>query len=522
MRYDEVLLEFIENCKVAGKSPLKNFKKMENHDEVLKYLISIYGENNTVSEMLYSFINNLDTIPLAACGLRCKFEGLRIRHMCINYKVNDENSCKLCYEYQKCLILQNRRNSVQEKYGVDSVSKVKSIRDKAIETTIKKYGVDNISKLESVKNVKLIKHTKSSSTSSYLYNKLLTPMKNRCLSIQQFIESNNKYTMKYISFLRKNEIIFECNKCNNNFSIFNYKSTKTISCPKCEKKSISTQELELRDFVSSIVSDEILYNKRILGSKEIDILIPSLSIGIEFNGIYWHSERVRDKNYHQDKCKLAKERGINLIQIFEDEWSTNKDKIKKRLMYLLHNEKTSIYARKCTVLEIDSKTASGFCKEHHLNGYANSKINIGLFYNEVLVSVMTFGKSRYNKKYEYELVRYCSSGNVIGAFGKILKYFECNYNPKSLLSYADFDWSNGEIYLKNNFTFKGYTKPGYFYSIYRKNTFKRYSRYECQKHKLMAKYDWVTDDMTEEYICCEMLKYNKLYNSGNIIFVKEY
>ena len=94
---------------------------------------------------------------------------------------------------------------------------------------------------------------------------------------------------------------------------------------------------------------------------------------------------------------------------------------------------------------------------------------------------MTFCKSRFNKNYEWELSRYSSSKHVIGGAGKLLKYFERIYKPKSLITYADRRFSQGKLYYKLGFTFDHFSSPNYFYCDQNLNIL---SRIHCQKHKL--------------------------------------
>lgn len=150
------------------------------------------------------------------------------------------------------------------------------------------------------------------------------------------------------------------------------------------------------------------------------------------------------RRYHYEKSSLARENNMRCIHVFD--W----DNINK-VLNLLKNTDEKIYARKCTIKEVDISTASSFINEHHLQGYIKDKIRIGLFYNNELVSVMTFGKPRYNKKYEYELIRYCSCKRVVGGANKLFKYFTKMYNPISVVSYCDLSKFDGHTYTNIGF-----------------------------------------------------------------------
>ena len=251
-------------------------------------------------------------------------------------------------------------------------------------------------------------------------------------------------------------------------------------------------------------------NARILDGKEIDIFISSKNIGFEFNGLYWHSELYKGKMYHQDKKLLANSKGINLIHIWEDDWIFKRKLIESRIKAILGLSKT-IYGRKCVIKEISSPASQKFLDINHIQGNINSKYKIGLFYEDKLVAVMTFGTR--NKK--IEMLRYCNllDHTIIGGFSKLLKYFIKNYQPDEILSYADLDWSslNSNVYEKNGFKFKGYTKPGYHWS----NGEKRYNRQRFMKYKLVK--EGFDSNKTENEIMHDRGFY-KIYNSGNSIY----
>ena len=90
-------------------------------------------------------------------------------------------------------------------------------------------------------------------------------------------------------------------------------------------------------------------------------------------------------------------------------------------------------------------------------------MKLGLFYENELVAVMTFGKPRFNKNYEYELIRYATKSGyqVLGGAGKLLKYFERNYNPKNIITYADRSYSQGNMYKQIGFKYYSQTTPNY-------------------------------------------------------------
>jgi hypothetical protein len=243
-------------------------------------------------------------------------------------------------------------------------------------------------------------------------------------------------------------------------------------CNKCSNNGTSEFEKEVGLFMKE--NGIIIKNndKTILNGKEIDILIPSHNVAIECNGLYWHSEEYIDKNYHLNKTELCEKQGIQLIHIFEDEWLFKKEIVKSRLLNILGLTTRKIYARKTEIIEVTNEEARDFLNINHIQGYSNSKIKLGLYYNNELVSLMTFGGLRKvmgQKQIEgsFELIRFCNQLNttVIGGADKLLKHFIKIYKPKEVISYADRRWSMGGLYEKLGFNFVKNTTQNYFYLI---------------------------------------------------------
>lgn len=248
---------------------------------------------------------------------------------------------------------------------------------------------------------------------------------------------------------------------------------------------------------------------------EIDIFIPELNIGIEVNGNYWHSELKRDRLYHKKKSEEAAKNGIFIYHIFEYEWTAKCEQIKAQLKNLLGKNDTKIYARKCDVRVINNVEKQRFLDENHLQGNDSSSVKLGLFYEDELVSVMTFCKPRFNKKYEWELSRFCSDWgcNVVGGASKLFSYFIKHYAPKSVISYSNNAHTRGELYEKLGFKLIGESNPDY---VWFKNG-KIVPRYQAQKHRLL-KQGYQGDSESE---IMHGLGYYRIYDCGNKVWVYE-
>ena len=295
-----------------------------------------------------------------------------------------------------------------------------------------------------------------------------------------------------------------------------------IGCSKCQNCGKSKKEEELKMFLQSLLdNNKLLFNSKdiLKNGSELDIYIPSLNLAFEFNGLYWHSDVYKDSNYHREKTEICETQGIQLIHIYEDDWDLKKDIVKSRIKNILSKNEKKIYARKCLIKNLDNKTYKTFLNQNHLQGYSPSKIRIGLYFEDELVSLMSFSPLRIstgnkNKKNNYELLRFCNKINytVIGGASKLFKYFLKTNEIEQIISYADRSWSQGKLYDKLGFNFTKNTKPNYFYIINKK----RENRFKYRKSELIKK-NYGRKEETESIIL-ERLGYNKIYNSGNLLY----
>ena len=304
--------------------------------------------------------------------------------------------------------------------------------------------------------------------------------------------------------------------------------TRSCGCLSVGKYG-SLCENEIKDYIATL-TDEKPQKVKILDGKEIDLYYEKYKIGIEYNGSVFHASignvyKDKDKYYHRDKFMCAKEHGIHLINIFDVDWETNKERIKTLLRYMFYDN-TKLYARKCIVKEIDKYTAKMFCNKYHLKGFTPiSTIYYGLYYKDELVSVMTFGRMRGKKESntEFEMVRYCvkEDYNIIGGANKLLKAFEKEYNPKLVVSYSDNDYFTGDIYTKLGFENDGQCTINYYWYSDRVGEIKREA---CQVKKLKELYPELYKEAiggVEDYIM-SALGNRKVYRCGNTRWIKKY
>ena len=224
----------------------------------------------------------------------------------------------------------------------------------------------------------------------------------------------------------------------------------------------SQSELNIVKFCKTICSDVITRTKSIINPYELDIYIPSHKFAIEFNGVYWHSEQYRDKDYHYKKYLACKEKGIFLFQIWEDDYNRNPELIHKMIAHKLGVSKEQrVYARKCEVRELSKNDVFDFYEQNHLQGFTTATHHIGLFYNDELVAVCSFK----NTQYGIDLVRFSTTYHVIGGFTKLLKHFIKTYQPSNLYTFSDNCYSDGRLYESNGFVVDKHLPPDYKYVV---------------------------------------------------------
>ena len=321
-----------------------------------------------------------------------------------------------------------------------------------VETNKERFGVDNFSKTQSFKEI--------------IKKKWFEKMSNR---IGHFGILNEICEDLYK---------IRCILCNEDFEILTNLRNKRIRenvnvCLNCNPKKQNIKQNEVFDFISNHYPNTLSSDRNLLNGREIDIFLPDLNLGFEFNGLYWHSEIYKERTYHIDKTKECQKLDISLFHIWEDDWNYKQDIVKSMILNKLHKTPNKIFARKCRIKEIsDNILVRDFLNKNHIQGFVGSKIKLGLFYQDELVSIMTFGnlrKSLGQKSQEgsYEMLRFCNklNTNVVGGASKLFKYFLKNYDVKEVISYSDSSRSEGNLYQTLGFKMIHETDPNYYWIV---------------------------------------------------------
>lgn len=488
------------------------------HTELFKKLINatnFLDADATITERLFCVENNITKPAVCVvCGERVKFQSAQKRYA---------ETCSVACATKNPSTLEKRKQtniskygvvmpangssltkkSMMQKYGVEKPLQLQKFQEKRKQTLIKKYGSDNCNEISEI----IIKRKQ---TNNEKYGVDHSSQKN----IVEQVKLLNDYNWLYEQhvYLKKscvqiaNEINVGVTTVNNAVNRFELLQTSNRS----------SYEHQLCAFLDELGVKYRTNDRTVISPKEIDILCYEDNIGIEICGHFWHSEKhgKKDRNYHEEKRVLCERKNIRLIQIFEYEWITKQDLVKNRLKHIFkkHDHPTT-FARKCTIKQIDSRSAVQFLEKYHIQGGISSSLRFGAFYQNQLVGVMTFGKPRFSKKYQWELVRLAFSVPVIGGASKLFYHFVKQYNPQTIISYSDKRWNTGNVYKILNFEYRGASKPGYYY-FHINSPQKMFHRVYFQKHKLEKLLSSFDPNLTE-WENMQLNGYDRIWDCGN-------
>lgn len=282
----------------------------------------------------------------------------------------------------------------------------------------------------------------------------------------------------------------------------------------------SVNEVEVSDFLKSI-NIKVIQTYRKIDGMEIDIFLPDFNLGIEYNGLFWHSEEYgKTKMYHLNKTIKCSEHGVKLIHIFEDEWVNNREIVKKKLLHIIGmNTDIKIHARKCEIKEITPKDKNDFLNLNHIQGEDRSNYHLGAYFNNELVSVMCFNSNRNmtkNIKNQWELTRFANKYKICGIANRLLKNFIKFNNPSSIISFADRRWTleyDDNLYTNLGFKLTSISEPNYSYFNPKIERTKRLHKFNFGKNKILKKHPDM-DPTKSEWELMKELGYKKIWDCG--------
>lgn len=227
----------------------------------------------------------------------------------------------------------------------------------------------------------------------------------------------------------------------------------------------SVGEGQLAEYIESLGFAIVRNDRNVIPPQEIDIYLPELKIGVEYNGLYWHSTAIKDKNYHLKKHRAAAEAGVRLISIWEDEWIEKRQIVEQMLAVKLGvDDRRKVGARACDIVQVDKELAKSFLNENHIQGFAASSNRLGLVERATgqLVAICLF-KNRADGM--VELVRYATSLSVPGGFTRLVTSYQRGNPGVPLVSFADLRLSDGGIYSGSGWVVDKVLYPDYMYVV---------------------------------------------------------
>jgi len=474
----------------------------EDYIKVIKY--NENGESDlTFKEKLFRYFKKSQDDNLCVCGKRAVFISIDrgYREFCSPSCANKNTTDRIKKVKEEKYGSPNYNNTEKFKLSVQKRTdeEKKLALEKRRETKLKKYGDPDYCNRQ----------------------KIAESRKKTNLEIKQ--QTVEDYNLIFLESDTDNLYKFLCKKCNkiskSPYSTFNSKLRKGYDpCPICNdvKTGISREEMEIARYIKSLGYEVESGNRKVLKGYEIDIYVPELKIGFEYNGLYWHSDIRTPKDYHLMKQECASEYGVSLVHIWEDDWADKKEIVKSRIAHLLGKTENIVYARDCVIKEIGINEGKDFLNENHIQGFCPSQNSIGLFYKGLLISVAAFGLRKISGSKGIELLRFCNKKfyNIPGSFSKIFSYYIKNYRPESILTFVDRSWSiqAENLYTKNEFIFLGKTEPNYWYIINKR----RKNRYDFRKSELVSQ---GFDPLLSERKIMEQRGIYRIYDCGQYKYI---
>ena len=361
------------------------------------------------------------------------------------------------------------RKTSLDRYGYEYATQSPEIREKTVKTSLERYGVECNFQSEDTKKKKVQSYLEHYGVEHPSQSEEIKERKKQtCLKhfgveyslqsdeVKQKVRESNLKRYGHQYALQSDEMKERVKKtCQEKYGV-------DWACMRPEAKlGYSNNSGPNRSFERLLINEGINYSREYSMSKYVydfkveDSVLIEIDPSATHNSLwnpYNHSEDGLNPTYHQNKSRFAEQYGYHVIHVFD--WD-DLDKVIKLL-----SSRNRIYARKCDIREVHIDECGEFLQKYHLQGSCKGqKFRLGLYFEDTLVSLMTFGKPRYNSNYKWELLRYCSSYNVVGGAEKLFKHFIKMFNPESVISYCDRSKFRGDIYKTLGFNLKSSGSP---------------------------------------------------------------
>lgn len=398
MSKDE-LIKLLQDKNVITKNNKRKFCWKENFDDECKLYFDKFKLNyRSEEEAWFCLLKNVEPYHCEVCGKLAKFTGTKktkypgYNTTCENCSPNCATEKKLKYkktvenrtDAEKRNIFLKHKQTNYERYGDENYTlygsdKFKQTmkerygdehynnREKCKQTCLEKYGVTCNLALNSAENSKRVWNNN--------YDKIITKIKETNLLhrgtefpgqskdvVQKIVDKK----LKHVSEIEKE---YNCTQQRKLIKLYGqgwlnidlekividgrkFIANENIPIIKeyyATQKFVSKEEKDLLRYIKEIYKGEVKENTTNVlannhgGRYELDIYLPNEHIVFEFNGIYWHSDKFKDKFYHQRKTLLCYAQGIQVVHIYENDWNDNKEQIKQQIKSLLEGNDCSCY-----------------------------------------------------------------------------------------------------------------------------------------------------------------------------------
>ena len=437
--------EYIENLKKLYIDELRNRTEVADILDIsigfIKYLLKTYHISKTKEQ--------LKATSERTCLLKY---GVKSTNQLESVKKKQSETCQSHYGVSSPLKLSAIRNKLAIEQGCENVFQLQDVKDKIKQTNLERYGVEHVSQRKDVKNKVAITNLERYGSPCAMSSK----------PIQEKIRKNNleKYGVEWCS---QREDIKEHLKetCLKKYGVPYFCMTENC-------RSMSGNNSKVNQYFENLFTKFNIKFAREFGLDVFSYDFKIDNILLEVNPSYTHNSTkgVIFKNssksqnsglpidYHISKLRLARENGFRCIHVWD--W----DDIYKVINLLLPKQK--LYARKLELREISKKECDEFLNLYHLQNTCRGQIvRYGLYKDNQLIQIMTFGKPRYNKNYEWELLRLCTHKDykVVGGSERLWKHFLREQNPKNVISYCDNSKFSGEVYERLGMKLESFGGP---------------------------------------------------------------
>lgn len=510
---------------VGGKFPDHEVRRILDPSFLttwLSYCKTSHGIDSNRLRMTAEVHKNM--LPNAQPGMSLLEQFYWFEHRLTEYP----NRCLECGQPVK--VFQGFGRGYTEFCGAACVRRGKVVRERVKHTVKQRYGVENVSQLAEVRE-------KVSSTVMSRFGAFFNPVERAKTNIVRYgtevpgwlpevrvrrKETRVKNTLAKLVYPTgfvpqfSNEEYLEEGR--GRYSILHSECGKTfthlvpfsnLTCKFCDGGRSSLERLVAQGI--SGVEVELGAVLR-LSSKRV---FPDIKVGnliVEVDGNYWHAElRGGDKTKTAKRIKMLRQSGYTVMVFFEDEVVTKLPIVHSMINAKLGKFEKVYGARACTIVDLDSNTAKQFLNDHHIQGYVNSSVRVGIMKDGELLGVATAGRRRFGGA-GYELLRLAFAKGVAVSGGSERLINAVKQRTTNLISYSDNRFGDGAVYRRMG-TLVSENAPAYFY-LDRKNYLTRMSRLKFQKHKLRNKLSCF-DERLSEWENMKTAGYDRIWDGGS-------